>query len=191
MNWWNKLASMWWDGEKKTFPNNPNVQYYYQKKHEVVKKIQPEVMAEIGVRAGYSSFAFLSASPKAKMYAMDINGNAHGGVQGLFTDLAPKILEPFDVEFITVNSQAIDKIPHEVDFIHIDGDHSYKGCMHDMNISKNNAEWILVDDYDFLRGVRRAVDDFMKENPEYTSEYIDDHFRGSVLIHTTFRRNVK
>ena len=186
-NWWESLSKMWWEGEQKTFPSNPNVKYYYEQKHKVVKKIKPKVMAEIGVRAGYSSYAFLSAAPNAKMYAMDINGNAHGGVQGLFTDKAPEILKGFDVDFITVNSQAIDSLPYDVDFIHIDGDHSYKGCMHDLNISKDHAEWILVDDYDFLRGVRNAVDEFVKEN-KFPYEYINDHFRGSVLIHTSFRR---
>lgn len=188
MNWWDKLASMWWEGERQTFPSNPNVKYYYNEKHKVVKEIQPKVMAEIGVRAGYSSFAFLSAAPFAKMYAMDIDGNAHGGVKGLFTTLAPKILKEFNVEFITVNSQAIDALPYDVDFIHIDGDHSYKGCMHDLNISKDHAEWILVDDYKFLPNkVGKATDDFVKEN-NFEGRFIHDRFRGSYLIHTNFRR---
>jgi len=187
-DWWNKLSDLWWDGEKNVFPSNPDVRYYYKQKYDVVNRIKPKLMAEIGVRAGYSSFAFLSAAPKAKMYAIDIDGNAHGGVKGLFIDVAPKVLKGFDVEFITQNSQAINELPYQVDFIHIDGDHSYKGCRHDLEISRENAEWILVDDYDFLRGVRLAVDEFVKEN-SFSYEYINDHFRGSVLIHTNFRRN--
>lgn len=189
MTWWDKLVKLWWEDEPKIFPTNPKVQHYYKVKYDVANKIKPKVMAEIGVRAGYSSFSFLSASPTAKMYAIDINKSCHGGREGVFIDVAPKILADFDVEFITANSQKIDDLPYDVDFIHIDGDHTYTGCMHDLEISKNHAEWILVDDYDLLKGVRKAVDEFVEKHPEYTSEYIDDKFRGNMLIHTAFRRD--
>lgn len=189
MDWWNELAEMWWDGERKSFPTNPKVEHYYRNKHAIAKRLKPKRICEIGVRAGYSAFAFLSACHQAEFIGLDNNGNAHGGVSGLFTDLAPKILREFNVNLVLFDSQRNNELyGGKYDFIHIDGDHSYKGCLHDMEISHKVCEWILVDDYDFLRGVRRAVDKFLADHPEYTSEHIKDNHRGNMLIHTTFRR---
>ena len=189
MDWWNKLADMWWDGEKESFPDNPKVEHYYRNKYSVAKRLKPKRIGEIGVRAGYSAFAFLSACPKAEFVGLDNNSNAHGGVKGLFLDLAPKILEGFNIDLVIFDSQRNDVLHGGTyDFMHIDGDHSYKGCLHDLEMCHIAVEWILVDDYDFLQDVRRAVDDFLEAHPDYTGEYIKDNHRGNMLIHTTFRR---
>ena len=188
-NWWNDLSSMWWKGEKKVFPSNPDVRYYYQKKFEAALKCNPTMIAEIGVRAGYSAFSFLSACPRAEFIGIDNDGNEHGGVEGLYTTLAPKILSRFNSNLRIEDTQKLNAFPVDVDFLHIDGDHSYKGCAHDLDISKDHTEWILVDDYDFIKEVREATEEFLRKNPSYEREYIDDHFRGSILIHTDFRRN--
>ena len=189
MDWWNKLAKMWWEGEKKTFPENPKVEKYYRAKFRVAHMTKADRICEIGVRAGYSAYSFLSARPEAEFVGLDNNGNAHGGVKGLFTDVAPKILSEFkNVDLVLFDSQrnaVLHGAPY--DFIHIDGDHSYKGCMHDLEMARECCEWILVDDYDFLRGVRNSVDDFLNAyNFDY--QHIRDGFRGNMLIHTTFRR---
>ena len=44
---------------------------YYEMKHAIVKRLRPESICEIGVRAGYSLYAFLSAAPAAEYLGID------------------------------------------------------------------------------------------------------------------------
>lgn len=190
MDWWKQLTALWWPGEKELLPTNPKVESCYRHKYLVAELIKPKRICEIGVRAGYSAFAFLSACPKAEFIGLDNNSNRHGGVEGVFVTHAPKVLEKFNTKLIVFDSQKAKNLYGKpYDFIHVDGDHSYDGCLHDLNISHKTCEWILVDDYDLIPKVRAATDVFISYHPEYTVEYIPEQYgRGSMLIHTTFRR---
>ncbi|GAF72494.1 unnamed protein product, partial [marine sediment metagenome] len=68
---------------------------YYRVKYNICKAAEPKAMAEIGVRAGYSAWAFLQAAPKARFYGIDANNGKHGGKggeNGCFWEWAKKIL---------------------------------------------------------------------------------------------------
>lgn len=185
--WWKKLKDLWWEGEGKRQPNE-SLKRYYDTKYNIAKEISPSVICEIGVRAGYSAFAFLSAAPNAKFLGIDIDNGSHGGVKGITKEYAHVVLDGFDYKLLIANSQQMESLPVDADFVHVDGDHTYKGCMHDLEISRDHAEWILVDDYDFLKKVKMAVGDFLKNNPDCTGKHIPDGRRGNMLIHTPFRR---
>lgn len=148
----------------------------------VAEHAQPEVIIEIGVRCGYSALDFLIACPKATYYGFDNNAGEHGGADDLrYHKWAKKLLSGYNATiYPDVDTQSIDELPVKGDFAHIDGDHSYEGCMHDIKLArKAGAKWILVDDFDYQKNVKRAVQDSIKDT-DYC-EYFDG-YHGQVLI---------
>ena len=65
---------------------------YYEVKYNIAKEVNPKVIAEIGVRAGYSAWAFLSACPDAKYHGFDAENGTHGGQGGPWLWWANEIL---------------------------------------------------------------------------------------------------
>jgi hypothetical protein len=163
----------------------------YKVKYLVAALVKPNSILEIGVRAGYSAAAFLTACPRARYLGLDFDRlpesqmqETHGGCPG-FSFWAEKSLRTHfpraTVSILGRNTQ-----DHAVglrsrrNLVHIDGDHSYQGCLRDLCQVEPIADWILVDDFDFLPEVKRAVKDWLKE---YQVQHIAfPSFRGDVLI---------
>jgi len=144
----------------------------YRIKHAIALELRPRSILEIGVRAGYSALAFLAASPKAKYVGLDAENGQHGGAGGPWTPWAVELLRPYDATVRVVDTQTIGSLAEwdmtlfgggSFDLVHVDADHSKAGCMHDMGLAFGvlaPGGAVLVDDYHFLGGVRRAVDAF-------------------------------
>jgi len=161
---------------------------YYEIKFDICKRINPKKIAEIGVRAGYSAYYFLQASPKAKYYGFDANNGTHGGKggeDGKYLNWAKNILSDNDVTVEVMDTQKIDKFNLKgIDLFHIDGDHTIEGAMHDMDMAKETLSekgYMLVDDIDYVPSVKEAVNQWLKDNPDYKGEYIES-LRGEMLI---------
>lgn len=161
---------------------------YYKIKYDICKKINPKIIAEIGVRAGYSAYYFLQACPNAEYYGFDANNGTHGGQggeDGRYLEHAKKILVEHNTSFNVVDTQKVNSLPvKNVDLFHVDGDHTYKGVQHDLDlaaqcISENG--YILVDDIDYIDSVKGGVYKWLENNNEYQYEYIKS-FRGEILI---------
>ena len=162
---------------------------YYKVKYEICKELAPQVIAEIGVRAGYSSWTFLQASPNAKMYGIDANNGMHGGGQagkdGLFKKWAKKILKGYDYHYIDCDTQKVQSLDlSNIDFFHVDGDHTVQGVMHDLTLSLNCLSpkgVMLVDDIEYIPevafGVKRWLE-IHKLKHEYRTS-----LRGECLIY--------
>jgi len=131
---------------------------YYRAKYAVAQHIAPAHIAEIGVRAGYSAFALLSAAPDAIYTGYDLDQGTYGGGHGCL-DHARKLLAGFNATIRTQDSRTLDELPPGIDLLHIDGDHTAYGCMSDLNLAyRSGVCWVLVDDYDYIRSVRQSVD---------------------------------
>ena len=156
---------------------------YYRDKRNIAAKFEPTKIAEIGVRYGYSAWAFTMGSDELKIYHGYDNGSYIGNQQ----EYMKQLLSPFDldeIKFFFVNTQRISSMYDIYDFIHVDGDHSYKGAMHDMEICwPATTKVMLIDDYDFIKSVKLAVDDFIKAhiNEIETVQYFKT-FRGDMAI---------
>lgn len=116
-------------------------------KFTVAMILRPERIVEIGVRAGISALAFLSACPDAMYTGID---NAHdSAAHGIdFLANARRHFTALDVraDIRIEDSQSLDRFPH-ADLIHIDGDHSYDAVQHDVIAAwYSGAPWILCDD---------------------------------------------
>jgi len=128
------------------------------RKYEIAKKYNSKKIAEIGVRYGYSGYAFLSASEDSHYYGFElpIGNRRSGGVRGV--DTIPWVRENFmsifgkeRISFYHINSQEILEYPTTFDLFHVDANHSYNGCFHDCVTglySLTPGGVLLVDDQD-------------------------------------------
>jgi len=144
---------------------------YYRAKRQLIKECEPERILEFGIRAGYSAWTFLTACPGATYVGVDNEQGEHDPEP--LTFWARKILEPFDTTFILADSRTLQ--PQDLlgayDFIHVDGDHSFAGATHDMEIGLivlQPGGTMVIDDYDNIQcpEVRPAVDAFAKKHSE-------------------------
>lgn len=186
MNW--KFKKEWiCPRDSKSLSRYDHYRDYYKVKYSIAKNLNPKTILEIGVRAGYSAISFLSAAPEAQYIGLDAENGTHGNQGGPWCWWAKQILSPFDFEIIIQDTQKItsDYISNlgNFDLIHIDGDHSYKGAYHDITIclpSLSNNGIMLIDDYDFIPDVKKAVDRFVHNN-SIEFDYLPS-FRGEAIL---------
>lgn len=163
---------------------------YYRVKYGIAAELKPDRIAEIGVRYGYSACAFLSAMPEAAYTGFDKIGGGHGGVAGdTFEFVRPLLSGRFpsaQIDLIHADSQTLDSLGGPYDLIHIDGDHTERGCSHDLRLAFDATAAggsILVDDYDYIAGVSEAVDKFVDQNAAAISRhYYRRSLRGEYII---------
>ena len=170
---------------------------HYATKYLICKLLNPKTIVEIGVRAGYSCWAFFQACPEATIYGFDNNCGEHGGKggsDGKYKEWAKKLLSDYDFEYFDRNTQQsifllfrAGRLPSfadgEIDFFHVDGDHTTEGVYHDLKLAMRHLKeggYILVDDIDYLPQVKEGVTMFLKDY-HVESIYIPS-FRGEMLI---------
>jgi hypothetical protein len=179
--WWKELVRLWWPEDDQVRPS-PEVRKWLASKRRVARRIAPRSIGEIGVRAGYSAFAMMSAAPDATFLGVDVGDSDHYGTEPGALEHGEKVLARFPHAMIVVcDSHDLKRLP-PLDLLHIDGDHSYEGCQADLALAlRSGVRYALVDDYDTGDVVCRAVDDFAaSEGLEV--EHIADGFRGSALL---------
>jgi predicted O-methyltransferase YrrM len=132
---------------------------HYQSKYRLALRLRPRSLCEIGVRAGYSAFAFLWACPECFVLGIDNDSETHGGVAGLVRH-AQSILAGRLFALMLGDSQRLERLPGSFELVHVDGDHSYAGTRHDLELAWQASAAILVDDYHAISEVRRACDEF-------------------------------
>jgi hypothetical protein len=163
-----------------------------QEKYELTKKYQLRKIVEIGVRLGYSAHAFLCGSPIGASYlGYDIVGGNHGGTTVAGLEYPEKILQrdfpKSAIQLVKLNTQTVNDLGISgVDFFHVDGDHSYRGAYHDMELAWKSLRAggiMVVDDYDFLPPVKKAIDYFIANHQEELAKF--EHlktFRGDMVM---------
>lgn len=162
---------------------------YYKVKYKMCKEQNPKVIAEIGVRAGYSAWTFLQACPDARYIGFDANNGTHGGKggeDGTFFAWTKKILSGYDYELIEMDTQKTNDLGiSDVDFFHVDGDHTVEGVQHDLDLafkalSKDGL--MVVDDIIYIESVKCGVNQWLKRmNIETYSTFVHS-LRGEMLI---------
>jgi predicted O-methyltransferase YrrM len=162
---------------------------YYKVKYKLCKDKNPSVIAEIGVRAGYSAWSFLQACPTADYIGFDANNGTHGGQGGKggrYFEWAKKILKSYNVRLIEADTQTMSSLNiNDVDFFHVDGDHSSKGVQHDLDLAYNSINkkgLIVVDDITYINSVRNGVNKWIEKMGDKISHEFVKSLRGEMLI---------
>ena len=138
--------------------------------------------AEIGVFQGHNAFFSLWYLNMDKLYLIDPYAPA-----GVFEDKDPNVichfagrnLSPFNDKIVWLrmtSDKAISHINETLDYVYIDGDHSYEWVMKDINNFYNKMKpGSIMGGHDFdgeSNGVERAVREFFGEkNIEVFSEF--------------------
>lgn len=187
LNWNFDLVKRHW------VPHDPytiedGTEEYYRVKYLVAATIRPRSICEIGVKAGYSASAFLQAGTAEYYCGIDYNAGTYGGQVDYTMNYAIKTLHQYDVYvkiYNNLDSQTINMLPcGAVDLLHVDGDHSYEGCLHDIEMGiASECKWILVDDYDDVPAVKNASLAALDKFKIKEAYYVGDHgYRGNLLI---------
>ncbi len=160
----------------------------YETKYALSRLLQPQSLLEIGVRAAYSAFSFLTACPHVRYLGIDNNSDTHGGFRGSL-DHARRLLEPFSATVRELSSEELAQswsadVP-QFDVVHVDADHSEAGCRADLHLAERcRSRVILVDDYGGIEGVRVACDRFVAERGALWLPpiMVDDGHNGVALV---------
>ena len=156
----------------------PNCFDYYEIYYALSKYYQPKSILEIGVRYGYSLYSMVCGSDVIENvagydleetlngYHLPNNLNYHNKskfeiVQENFDLFCNKKI---NLNLKYVNTQKINELNDYYDLIHIDGDHSIEGKLHDLEITKNKCKVVIIDDYALHSNVRQGVDIFLNNN---------------------------
>lgn len=161
------------------------IQDCYNAKWRIAQKYQPQTIFEIGVMTGYSAHAFITGSDCARVYiGWDANDRKHYGGPWLYW--ARQLLATLAVVWRIEerDSQKTEEIEGQYNLIHVDGDHAYEGCLHDMRIC-----WpvvlpggvMVVDDATYLPGPRKACWQFSQEVQRARTIYLEESPAGSMV----------
>jgi len=129
-----------------------NMYPFYTRAAEVIK---PTSVLEIGTFLGFGLASFAHGAPGIeRLTAMD-NESYLAGSQAIAAD---------NLSFVAGKKSFVGTLEAArgtYDLIHVDADHSFTGALHDMAFAWGlGPRVMLVDDYDFLEDVRRAVNTF-------------------------------
>ena len=179
-DWWSELSSKWMRNDKR--PPREAKRLGLLAKRNAVVLLRPRSICEIGVRAGYSASAMLTAAPDTRFVGIDL-GTKHYGPAGPIRNHAIWLLSKFsDVTLMWQDSHKMQTITPPVDLVHIDGDHSYNGCLMDLKLAKRSgAKWAVVDDVFNLEAVRRAVKKFTDAHT-LNVRWIQDGHNGTAIV---------
>ena len=167
----------------------------YDFKYRLAQLLQPASILEFGVRAGYSAAAFLSACPTASYIGVDADNGQDGGIIG-FTDWAAQMLpSKFPNARIAVykaNTQqplfslSLSLSLPAVDLFHVDADHSYAGCLCDLEHAEQIGTSGSCGRHHFSAGSRGAAEAFLAKR-RY-GHVLFPSFRGDLLIQTVWKK---
>lgn len=133
------------------------------------KGVFVEIGSYVGASSCYIAEGILSGGKKSKLYCVDTweNDAMSEGNKDTFEEFINNTREYNDIIYPLRGcskrvSQIFDK---EIDFIFIDGDHSYEGVLADVEAwfpKLKSGGLVVFHDYGWAEGVKKVVDDFVR-----------------------------
>jgi hypothetical protein len=187
-----RLEAVWMPGD--WFELTEQVVMHYAWKGAVYLSAVGDCFAppviEIGTRCGYSIHAFdVAGRFECRSCPMSIDGEEPIlCFDGAIDDDSPRCLLHFreqtekmgmSADLVVVNTKNVLALPTRY-FAHVDGDHTYTGCLHDLHLVAGSRV-ILADDCDNA-GVRSAVSAFVNAHPGRSVQFVNDGLRTLGVI---------
>ena len=183
-----RLEAVWMPGD--WFELTKQVVMHYAWKGAVYlsavgNNFSPPVI-EIGTRCGYSIHAFDAAGVSACASIDECEPVLC--FDGAIDDDSPRCLAHFreqaerygiSADLVVVNTKNVLALPTRF-FAHVDGDHTFTGCLHDLHLVAG-CHVILADDCDNA-GVRSAVAAFVNAHPGRSVQFVNDGLRTLGVI---------
>lgn len=148
---------------------------------------RPLRIGEIGVRFGYALACLAGGSigdregESVELWGWDCEGYVPGSMM-----IAQRNLSRFkgSLTLRNVNTRELNDLGcPPMDLIHVDGDHSHAGALHDMGLAWKALDArgvMLVDDYHFIGDVQKAVSEF--SHARYVPYSVLPTFRGTAVF---------
>ena len=176
-------------------------EYYLQRKeaflhkyrcfYAVSRTIRPQKILELGMSAGSSSDAYMSATPTASFVGLDAFGpTLHREHQTVWNpyEIAQKLFAARgfkDYELINVDLRTLSSLPCRSDFVVVDAGHDFYNEYQDLKLALTaEPRFIFVDDAKGVDGVQLAIEKFLSEEVcgriDYTVSI--DYDGGGVVI---------
>jgi cephalosporin hydroxylase len=144
------------------------VRYEVAKLLEVVAELKPRVVLEIGTAGGGTLFLFTRvADPEAKIISVDLPGGPFGGGYPawkipLYKSFAREKQQIYLIRADPHNYKTLDKVKEilnskSVDFLFIDGDHSYEGVKKDFEMYSPLVKKGIIAFHDIVPGPLECV----------------------------------
>jgi predicted O-methyltransferase YrrM len=142
--------------------------------HELASQVQPKgLIVEIGALYGGTTAVLAKAAPKAKVISIDEFSWTPDGYPTATKYLLEEHLKEVGIRNVTVmegKSEEIGKMwDKHIDFIFIDGGHSYQYVYADLCNFAPHANIVACHDYNnpFWETIKKAIDDFLAANTEW------------------------
>lgn len=162
---------------------------YYSWYRWAASIVQPDVVLEIGVRLGYSGWALGLPGRAGRFVGFDNESYVAGSNLQALLFLKKRYRS---VRLHAVDTQTIGSLrPFLGDLtpqlIHIDGDHSFAGCLHDLQLAHEvlpAGGAVLVDDASLQTAPGQACQAFLQQHPGYAAMTWNEafSFRGHHLL---------
>jgi predicted O-methyltransferase YrrM len=162
----------------------------YRYFYAVSKTISPIKIIEIGSFAGSSADAYISATPTVEYTGIDLFGPFYCQESG-------KAFDPYEtakllfaergfskVTLLKQDLRALDRLPHEADFVVVDAAHDFDNEYADLKLALTaNPKFIFVDDADDATQALPAIEKFLAEDLAGKVDYtVSLNYIGGGLI---------
>ena len=173
--------SVFFEGEDEGHSDYINSGNHYEYFYAISKYYNPDSILEIGTRHGYSLYSLLLGSTTlSKVVGYDSEQEFVNSTQENLSSFIPD-----GVDFVVknINTQEFNEIGDSYYLIHIDGDTSYEGRYHDLELTKGKARVVLVSDFFSERSGRDAAQRFVYDNRHIVKKtHVIESLRGLYII---------
>jgi predicted O-methyltransferase YrrM len=162
---------------------------YYSWYRWVATIVRPQVVLEIGVRLGYSAWALALPGIAKAFIGLDnecyIRGSNELARQLLVKRYETTILHTVDTRSLTSFEPLLEG--HAPQIVHIDGNHSFQACLHDLCLAHEVlgvGGVLIVDDASPGKEPGMACAEFCRQYPAYAVMTLNDafSFRGHQIM---------
>lgn len=164
---------------KECLDSNNCYEHYYNFTNEV----KPKSILEIGVRHGYSLCSMFVGAQEQDVYLEGWDLEAYENNSQKIAEKNLLLCGAKNYKLLICDSQKQTKIDKFFDIIHVDGDHTYEGALHDLELCTGKCKYIIVDDYTYYNEVKQATDFYIDKNQNIiqNTKFIDS-YRGTMII---------